>query len=108
MWYPDTIEIWSLVTGGGQDENLNPIPEQYDFMPLSDCRIEKNGTAGTINGNDGKSYVYSYIVYMPKGLGVIPQKNDRVRITKADGTIDHAEFSVADFSSGLFNERLWI
>ncbi len=108
MWYPDTIEIWSLVTGGGYDENMNPIPEHYDFMPLSSCRIEKNGTAKTITGNDGNSYVYSYIVYMPKGLGVIPRKDDKVRITKAEGTIDQAEYGVLDFSLGLFNERLWI
>ena len=108
MYYPDTVEIWSLVTGGGYDEDMNPIPERYDFMPLSACRIEKNGTAKTINGNDGKSYVYSYIVYLPKESKVVPQKNDKVRITKADGSIDRAEFSVMDFSSGLFNKRMWI
>lgn len=72
-----------------EDERLNPI-EIKEVVNLGKCVIVQNSLAAKIKSNDGKDYVYSYVVYMrkPKHIDDIPKENDIIHITKKDGTID--------------------
>ena len=92
MWYEDKIELY--VPGeGSHDENFNPvrIPEY-----LADIRRpgHENSSAKTVPAADGKDFVYSYQItmYVP---AIIPVLNDKVRITKADGSISQKVMTVA-------------
>lgn len=104
--YPDRIEIKSQ-SDFEKDDELNIIPKNGKFIFLSNCRIEKNTSGKTIQGTDGGTYVYSYIIYMPLHIIVIPKRGDIIKIIKENGTL-REETKVADFSKGKFNCRLWV
>ena len=80
-----------VVTEGGYDESYNPVPPTEEWMEFSKCFISFNSAAQKIRLNDGQEYIYSYYVIAPlkKDLyDILPKEGDRVRIQKADGTID--------------------
>lgn len=72
-----------------EDERLNPI-ETKVVVNLGKCAIVQNSSAAKVKSNDGKDYVYSYVVYLrkPKQHADIPKENDIIHMTKKDGTID--------------------
>lgn len=89
MIYEDTLDVLR-VTEGGYDEELNPVPPTEEWIFFSKCFLSFNSEAHKIRLNDGQEYVYSYYVIAPlkKSLyPLIPREGSRVRITKADGTI---------------------
>ena len=93
MWYEDKIELY--VPGeGSHDENFNPVRIPESWFPLGDCKIHGNSSAKTVPAADGKDFVYSYQItmYVP---AIIPVLNDKVRITKADGSISQKVMTVA-------------
>lgn len=87
MRLDDKIILERVVVG--QDKQLNPT-ETIQQIDLGKCIITPNSSAAKIKGNDGSGYVYSYLVIMrkPKDITLIPQANEKVRITKKDGSID--------------------
>lgn len=116
--YPDKIEISAASigeeggTGSGDikyDENGDPVfpgtgeggePGEQTFEALSDCRIEvKNSYA--ISG----TYIYSFNVYIPKALDParLPVKDNVIRLTKKDKTINGVIATVVDSWSTQFN-----
>lgn len=73
------------------DENMNPMEPYGEFFPFGKCFISFNSSAMKVRLNDGQEYVYSYYVIMPlkkSNYHMIPREGDKVRIRKADGTID--------------------
>ena len=79
------------VENGIFDKDMNPIEPYADFFPFSKCFISFNSSAQRVRSNDGKEYIYSYYVIAPLKKSIyhlIPREGDRVRIRKADGTID--------------------
>lgn len=73
------------------DKDMNPKEFGTDFLPLAKCFISFNSSAQKIRLNDGKEYAYSYYVILPLKRSyyhLIPREGDRVRIKKADGTIN--------------------
>ncbi len=90
MTFEDNIQVLHT-TQGGYDEDFNPIPPTEEWLDFSKCFISFNSQAQKIRLHDGQEYVYSYYVIAPlkKDLyPLIPKEGDRVRILKADGTID--------------------
>lgn len=90
MTYEDTLQVLTT-TEGGYDANFNPVAPTEEWVDFSKCFISFNSQAQKIRLNDGQEYVYSYYVIAPlkKELySLIPKEGDRVKITKADGTID--------------------
>lgn len=82
----DTIGLVSVISG--YDENLDPI-ETKETVPLGKCSIIQNTSAQQTTLNDGKEYIYSYVVVMRKNKNtVIPTEGNVIHITKKDGTID--------------------
>ena len=73
------------------DEDWNPIEPYAEFFNFSKCFISFNSAAQHIRANDGSQYVYSYYVIAPLKKSIyhlIPVEGSKVRIRKADGTID--------------------
>lgn len=90
MTFEDTLKVLQE-SGGGYDENYNPIPITENWVDFSKCFISFNSSAQKIRLNDGQEYIYSYYVIAPLENSLyplIPREGDRVRIQKADGTID--------------------
>lgn len=92
MWYEDKIELY-VPGSNGHDENFNPVqkPESWSF--LGDCKIHGNSSAKTVPAADGKDYIYNYQITMFTPA-IIPALNDKVRITKADGSISEKVMTV--------------
>lgn len=92
MWYEDKIELY-VAGSDGHDENFNPVRRPEAWTLLGDCKIHGNSSAKTVPAADGKDCVYSYQItmYTP---AIIPALNDRVRITKADGSISQKVMTV--------------
>jgi hypothetical protein len=90
MRFEDTLEVL-LVDSNGYDGESNPLPPREEWTQFSKCFISFNSQAQRIRLNDGTEYIYSYYVIAPiksSLYGIIPKEGDRVRILKADGTID--------------------
>ena len=90
MNYEDTLSVLSI-TDSGFDADYNPIKPTETWNTFSKCFISFNSQAQKIRLNDGQEYIYSYYVIAPLKASLypsIPKEGDRVRIQKADGTID--------------------
>ena len=81
------------------DEDMNPVEPHSEYYPFSKCFISFNSSAQRVRLNDGQEYVYSYYVIAPLKKSIyhlIPREGCKVRIRKADGTIDR-EMEVRGF-----------
>lgn len=90
MTLEDTLKILHL-SGGGYDENNDPINPTEEWVDFSKCFISFNSAAQKTRLNDGSEYTYQYYVIAPLTKGRysdIPREGDMVRIVKKDGTID--------------------
>lgn len=70
------------------------------------CRFEPNSKGETIITNDGKSLLYSWMIYMPLGQLDIPNKIEVIGYqdngsVKGQGTIER-------FDRGQLNARAWV
>lgn len=97
MWHEDRIDL--LVKTAGYDDNFNPVISDGDWIDLGACKIHGNQSAKTVPSVDGKDDVYTYQVVITSVLPVIPKLGDRVRITKADGTVSNIEMRVKGFGT---------
>lgn len=104
MWYEDKIELY-VPGGNGHDENFNPVRHPEAWIPLGDCKIHGNSSAKTVPAADGKDYIYNYQITMFTPV-IIPALNDKVRITKADGSISQKVMTVV--GSGTTKRKLSI
>lgn len=90
MTFEDSLRVLR-VTGGGVDENLDPVEPTEEWVDFSKCFISFNSAAQKVRLNDGQEYIYSYSVIAPlksSTYGLIPKEGCNVHIRKADGTID--------------------
>lgn len=90
MTFEDTLQVLQI-TEGGYDADYNPVEPTEEWVDFSKCFISFNSAAQRTRLNDGTEYIYSYYVIAPlkKELyDILPKEGDRVRIQKADGTID--------------------
>ncbi|SEA80551.1 hypothetical protein SAMN04487851_11494 [Prevotella sp. tc2-28] len=90
MTFEDTLKVLK-VSGGGYDEDYNPIEPTEEWIDFAKCFISFNSSAQKIHLHDGQEYIYNYYVILPLKASIygnIPKEGDRVRIVKADGTID--------------------
>lgn len=99
MWYNDKIELYVKQSGGGHDADFNPIKPVTKPVDLGKCKIHGNPTAKKIQSADGKDYVYSYQVVIETIPAIFPKQGDKVRISKADGTISDLEMTVNGFGT---------
>lgn len=84
MKLDDSITLTKVIST--VDAELNPV-ETETVTDLGKCCIVKNDRASIIATNDGKQYIFAYQIFMRKPK-LIPDVNDRIHITKKDGTIN--------------------
>ena len=92
MRFDDKLFV-QRVSGGGYDENLDPIEPTTEFVEVGRCVIFPNTKALKVTLNDGREYQYSFEIVAPIKKkhykdGLIPKEGEEVRFTKKDGTID--------------------
>lgn len=99
MWCNDKIELYVNGSGGGHDENFNPIIPVRVPVDLGWCKIHGNPTARKVESTDGNDYVYSYQVVIETIPPIFPKLGDKVRITKSDGSISGLVMTVVGFGT---------
>jgi len=98
MQLNDTLHVLRL-TGDKYDADYNPVAQTEEWVEFGKCFISFNSSAQKMRLADGTEYVYSYYVLAPlnkERYELIPEEGDKVRIIKADGTIDR-EMEVKGF-----------
>lgn len=73
------------------DADGYPIEPQSQWVSFGKCFLSFNSVAQKIRLADGSDYSYSYYIIAPltsDTYSLIPKEGERVRIVKADGTVD--------------------
>lgn len=96
---------YQVTTGGYEDDNGDYHLGTSSFEGSISCRYEPNGKANTIAFEDGKTYVYQYIVYLNQNCREF-KIGDIVRLLNNGILI--AEKQVQGFHRGQLNAKLWL
>ncbi len=104
---PHTIQVATIVSGGGFDENGMPIPDVGTWESIP-CRIEPNGTGNKVVYIDGIATNYSFTVYLDQDCREF-QKGEKVKLVGLDGEVGNdKQFEVLGFFRFQLNARLWV
>lgn len=102
--YPDILTA-TIIGPSTTDGNGNPVPGAPTEV-VQECRAETpNVQVNYIQGEDGKSIYFSWVVYMPHGAIRLPV-GAKVVITR--GGEFYCSGNVKKFVSGQMNARLWL
>lgn len=96
---------YQVTTEGHEEPNGDYIPCESTFEGEISCRYEPNGKANTIAFEDGKTYVYQYVVYLDQDCREF-KCGDLVRLLSNGRVI--ATKQVQGFHRGQINARLWL
>ncbi len=96
---------YQVTTGEYEDEIGDYHPGDSHFEGNIPCRFEPNGKATTIAFEDGKTYVYQYVVYLDQNCREF-KYGDNIRLLR-DGVVVE-EKQVQGFHRGQLNARLWV
>lgn len=96
---------YQVSTPGYEDENGDYHPGTSSFEGDTPCRYEPNGKANTIAFEDGKVYVYQYVVYLNQDCREF-KIGDVIQLL-SDGVV-MATKQVQGFHRGQLNARLWL
>lgn len=99
--YPHTITA-KIVTESHQNENGDWVPGVEQDRVIKG-RAEVGGRM--VQLTDGNQFVYSWVVYMPKGTTPVPP-GTAITVTWDGETL--ATGNVLLFSQGQLNSRLWL
>jgi hypothetical protein len=89
------------------DGNWTTTNDSYQFLSM--CREETNGKGSVINGSDGRSVVYSSVIYIPRS-GSSVAEGAEVVVTQFNDPEDGVRLRgrVLKFDVGQMNKRLWV
>lgn len=96
---------YQVTVGEYEDEIGDYHPGDSHFEGDIPCRFEPNGKANTIAFEDGKTYVYQYVVYLNQNCREF-EYGDIIRLLR-DGVVVE-EKQVQGFHRGQLNARLWV
>lgn len=96
---------YQVSTPGYEDENGDYHPGASSFEGDIPCRYEPNGKANTIAFEDGKVYIYQYMVYLNQDCREF-KIGDIIRLLN-NGTVVTTK-QVQGFHRGQLNARLWV
>lgn len=99
--YPHTLTA-TIQTDAYQDDDGNWV-EGTTETRTEECRAEPNSAGKMITGADGTQIVFSWMVYLPQGIQIIPNGTS-VSITSSPV----ATGKVLRFSNGQLNTRIWL
>lgn len=101
---PHTLQ-YQVNIGGYEDDRGDYHPGISSFEGSIPCRYEPNGKAETIAFEDGKVYIYQYVVYLNQDCGEF-KIGETIRLLN-NGTVI-AEKQVQGFHRGQLNAKLWL
>ena len=96
---------YQVTIGEYEDEIGDYHPGDSHFEGDIPCRFEPNGKANTIAFEDGKTYVYQYVVYLNQNCREF-EYGDIIRLLR-DGVVVE-EKQEQGFHRGQLNARLWV
>lgn len=122
--YPHYL-YFLTITKSTQDNNGTWQKGEQSWNFLCKCRVERNGQAASITTTDGKSFIFSATVYMPKGTAEKPlqigtriivatRELDTESITEAEIKTQTANGIIlidkpnATFEIGRLHNRMWL
>lgn len=101
--YPHILTA-TITTDAYQDENGNWVPGSTSTRNEI-CRAEPNSTGRFIIAADGEQIYYSWMVYLPQGVGFIQTGTDITIAWNGDQIVSG---KVQRFSNGQLNTRIWL
>lgn len=110
LYYQQTAEATQDSTGSWK-------PGQAEWVYFGPCRLERNGQALSIPTADGKTFVFSGTIYMPRNTEIKPLPiGTRVIVTRtraeSDSDPNTAEILIdkpnATFETGRLHNRMWV
>ena len=106
--YPHYLYI-HVVGQATQDAEGNWTNPADDWKLHSMCREETNGKGEVINGADGRSVVYSSVIYLPKSAVEI-QDGTEIVVSQFNDPEDGVRIKarVIKCDTGQLNKRLWV
>lgn len=102
---PHTLDI-KVSAKGSYDSLGKYIQGSETIISGIECRYEPNGRANSIVLEDGKAFVYSYMVYLDVDCPNIAY-GDLIELFNQDG-ISIGEFTAKGFHRGQLNAKLWL
>ena len=102
---PHTLNIIRS-SGGSYDALGRYVLGSDSVIEGVECRYEPNGKANTIVLEDGKTYVYSFLVYLNVDCPDISY-GDVIKLFKQDGSLV-GKFTAQGFHRGQLNAKLWL
>ena len=92
-----------------QDTNGNWIQSIDNPIMILVCRNETNGKGNTINGIDGKAFIYSSIIYLPLSSPDF-EVGTEISIYEQNSTDSNLilKMPIVQFSKGQLNKRIWV
>lgn len=103
---PHTLRY--LISNGGYKDPLNRdwVEGKEVWSDPIPCRYEPNGKANTYILDDGRAYVYQYVVYLDLDSIDIPY-GSKIRIYDQAGT-KITEKNISGFHRGQLNVKIWV
>ena len=102
---PHTLSV--LRVSGSYDANGDYVPEAEQVAFTAPCRYEPNGSARTIQLQDGTAYAYAYTVYLDVDLTHDIRFGDILELRDAQG-VSIGRYPVKGFHRGQLNEKIWV
>lgn len=102
---PHTLNL-VLSLSGEYNSTGKYIPGGQKVIKGVECRYEPNGRANSIVLQDGKVFIYSYMVYLDVDCPEISY-GDVVELFDKNGN-SIGEFTVQGFHRGQLNARIWL
>lgn len=107
--YPHFLYVKVMGGNSTRDDAGNWIAAGEEFMFHTICREETNGKGHVINGQDGKSIIYSSIVYMPKSVARLKEGAEiAIYESKDTNSVCLIRKQVLKFDAGQLGCRLWV
>lgn len=102
--YPYTLYVLQL-TGGGFDQDGNPIGSNQTWVEVSKCRDEANTGGRQINLVDGSAHVFDSLIQTPRGTSPIGVGSS---VEVRDGMSVRVKGAVKRSQKDQLHTRIWV
>lgn len=103
--YPHSF-IATVVMGGGYDTMGDILTTPVKMTVTKQCRLEDGAGSGYVVGVDGSKINFSWIVYIPLPIEVVPV-GSKVQVKNSNGDV-LCNDSVKQMIVGQLNARVWL
>ena len=104
-FYPDILSYW-IETAATRNAEGFYTEGSGEWGMICACRIEYAAPGSKVSGNDKAGVSHYATVYAPLSLPSLPDKGQKIKVTKTDQTTH--EGTVINAERGLLHVRIWI